>query len=119
MPHVVPGRCARAGSTIAYPLPAGRLGKADGLGRSGRRCLASGGTDSKGEEEHTATGTVTWFNSEKGLGFLSNDDGSRDVFAQYSAIASSGYRPLEENQKVRFDVVQGPKGPQADDIHPF
>jgi CspA family cold shock protein len=70
-------------------------------------------------KKHMATGTVKWFNSEKGFGFLSNDDGSSDVFAHYSAIASSGYRSLEENQKVQFDVVQGPKGPQADNIQPL
>lgn len=86
--------------------------------RGGRR-LASGGTDSEGEENHMATGTVKWFNSEKGFGFLSNDDGSADVFAHYSAIASNGYRSLEENQKVEFDVVHGPKGPQADNIRPL
>ncbi|KRE52418.1 cold-shock protein [Arthrobacter sp. Soil736] len=66
-----------------------------------------------------ATGTVKWFNSEKGFGFIANDDGSGDVFAHYSAIASSGYRALEENQKVQFDVAQGPKGPQAENIRPL
>jgi CspA family cold shock protein len=66
-----------------------------------------------------ATGTVKWFNSEKGFGFIAPDDGSKDVFAHYSAIASSGYRSLEENQKVQFDVVSGPKGPQAENIHPM
>ncbi|BAS07114.1 probable cold shock protein A [Arthrobacter sp. Hiyo4] len=57
-----------------------------------------------------ATGTVKWFNAEKGFGFIAPDDGSADVFAHYSAIASSGYRSLDENQKVEFDVTQGPKG---------
>jgi CspA family cold shock protein len=66
-----------------------------------------------------ATGTVKWFNSEKGFGFIANDDGSADVFAHYSAIASSGYRSLEENQKVQFDLAQGSKGPQAENIHPL
>ena len=66
-----------------------------------------------------ATGTVKWFNAEKGFGFIAPDDGSADVFAHYSAIASSGYRSLDENQKVEFDVTQGPKGPQAENIRPL
>ena len=59
------------------------------------------------------TGTVKWFNAEKGFGFITPDDGSADVFAHFSAIQSSGYRSLDENQKVEFDVKQGPKGLQA------
>jgi CspA family cold shock protein len=62
---------------------------------------------------------VKWFNSEKGFGFIAPDDGSDDVFAHYSAIASSGYRSLEEGQKVEFDVVQGNKGLQAENIRPL
>lgn len=60
-----------------------------------------------------ATGTVKWFNAEKGFGFIAPDDGSADVFAHFSAIQGSGYRSLEENQKVEFEVEQGPKGLQA------
>ena len=63
-----------------------------------------------------ATGTVKWFNSDKGYGFIAPDDGSADVFAHFSAIQSSGYRNLEEAQKVEFDTEQGPKGPQATNI---
>lgn len=63
-----------------------------------------------------ATGIVKWFNSEKGFGFIAPDDGSADVFAHYSAIDASGYRSLEENQKVSFETEQGPKGPQAVNI---
>ena len=66
-----------------------------------------------------ATGTVKWFNGEKGFGFIAPDDGGPDVFAHYSAIDASGYRSLEENQKVEFDVTQGPKGPQASNIRPL
>ena len=66
-----------------------------------------------------ATGTVKWFNAEKGFGFIAPDDGGADVFAHYSAIATSGYRSLEENQKVEFEVKRGPKGPQADNIRPL
>ncbi|KGM00623.1 cold-shock protein [Cellulomonas cellasea DSM 20118] len=62
---------------------------------------------------------MKWFNAEKGFGFIAPDDGGADVFAHYSAIQSSGYRSLEENQKVQFDVTQGPKGPQAENIQPL
>jgi CspA family cold shock protein len=65
-----------------------------------------------------ATGTVKWFNAEKGYGFIAPDDGSQDVFAHYSAIQTSGYRSLEEGQKVEFDTAQGPKGLQAENIRP-
>jgi CspA family cold shock protein len=64
-------------------------------------------------------GTVKWFNSEKGFGFIAPEDGSADVFVHFSAIASSGYRSLEENQKVTFDVTQGQKGPQAENVTPL
>ncbi|GLL02282.1 cold-shock protein [Dactylosporangium matsuzakiense] len=63
-----------------------------------------------------ASGTVKWFNGEKGFGFISQDGGGDDVFAHYSAIAASGFRNLEENQRVEFDITQGPKGPQAANV---
>jgi len=66
-----------------------------------------------------ATGTVKWFNADKGFGFIAPDDGTADVFAHFSAIASGGYRSLEENQKVEFETNQGPKGLQAENIRPL
>jgi CspA family cold shock protein len=65
---------------------------------------------------HVATGTVKWFNAEKGFGFIQQDGGGADVFVHYSAIASSGYRELSEGQKVEFEVTQGQKGPQAENV---
>ncbi|MFD8947584.1 cold-shock protein [Streptomyces xanthophaeus] len=63
-----------------------------------------------------ASGTVKWFNAEKGFGFIQQDGGGPDVFAHYSNIASNGYRELNEGEQVTFDVTQGQKGPQAENI---
>jgi len=63
-----------------------------------------------------ATGTVKWFNESKGFGFISPDDGSKDVFVHFSAIASEGFRTLAEGQQVTFNVEDGPKGPQASNV---
>jgi len=72
------------------------------------------------EKRHSmTTGIVKWFNGDKGYGFITPDDGTADVFAHFSAIQSSGYRSLEENQKVEFDVTEGQKGPQAENIRPL
>jgi CspA family cold shock protein len=66
------------------------------------------------EVENSMTqGTVKWFNSEKGFGFIAPDGGAEDVFVHYSEIQGSGYRSLEENQRVQFEVGQGAMGPQA------
>ena len=67
---------------------------------------------------HMATGTVKWFNADKGFGFIAPDDGTADVFVHFSAIASTGYRSLDENQKVEFETTQGQKGPQAENVRP-
>jgi cold shock protein len=61
-------------------------------------------------------GTVKWFNGEKGFGFITPDDGTKDVFVHYTAISGDGYRNLEDNQRVEFDVTQGQKGPQAENV---
>ncbi|KAE9658635.1 cold-shock protein [Pseudomonas fluorescens] len=65
-----------------------------------------------------ATGTVKWFNAEKGFGFITPDDKSADLFVHYSAITGEGFKTLEEGQKVEFEVSQGQKGPQAANIKP-
>ncbi|MCK2237580.1 MULTISPECIES: cold-shock protein [unclassified Crossiella] len=63
-----------------------------------------------------AKGTVKWFNGEKGFGFIAQTDGGPDVFVHFSAIQGNGYRTLEENQPVEFEITQGPKGPQAEQV---
>lgn len=63
-----------------------------------------------------STGTVKWFNDAKGFGFITPDDGGKDLFVHFSAIQSSGFKTLEENQKVSYEVTSGPKGDQATNI---
>ena len=65
-----------------------------------------------------ATGTVKWFSSEKGYGFISPQDGGADVFVHFSAIQGEGYKELAEGQQVTYEVTQGQKGPQAADVKP-
>ena len=65
-----------------------------------------------------ATGTVKWFNAEKGYGFITPEDGSKDVFVHFSGIDMDGYKSLNEGQKVQFEVSQGQKGPQATRVRP-
>jgi CspA family cold shock protein len=68
------------------------------------------------EENDMATGTVKWFNADKGFGFITVDGGSADVFVHHSVIQLDGFRELRENERVEFEIVQGPKGPQADAV---
>jgi CspA family cold shock protein len=65
-----------------------------------------------------STGTVKWFNDAKGFGFITPDDGGKDLFAHFSAIQESGFKTLQEGQKVSYDKVTGPKGDQASNIRP-
>ena len=66
-----------------------------------------------------ATGKVKWFNAEKGFGFITQDDGGADVFVHFSAIQIDGFKTLEEGKKVQFDIVDGKKGPQAENVRPL
>jgi CspA family cold shock protein len=81
------------------------------LRNSGRECTTFIGLK-------MATGTVKWFNDAKGFGFITPDDGGEDLFAHFSEVQGSGFKSLQENQKVSFEVKQGPKGKQAANIQP-
>ncbi len=65
-----------------------------------------------------STGTVKWFNDAKGFGFITPEDGSKDLFVHFSAIQGSGFKSLKEGDKVTFEVGQGPKGPSANNVRP-
>jgi CspA family cold shock protein len=75
--------------------------------------MPGGGQERRGT--HVATGTVKWFNAEKGYGFI-KQDGGNDVFVHFSAIQGTGYRSLNENERVEFDITNGPKGPNAANV---
>jgi CspA family cold shock protein len=92
-------------------------GQATSLLFEWRREHDPGAVDSpSGEGTHMAQGTVKWFNGEKGFGFIAQDGGGADVFVHYSQIEASGFRSLDEGQRVEFDVGQGQKGPQAEHV---
>ena len=63
-------------------------------------------------------GTVKWFNAEKGIGFITSDDGGEDIFVHFSAIEKDGFKTLEQDQRVEFEVTEGKKGPQAEHVRP-
>jgi CspA family cold shock protein len=85
-----------------------------------RFCPSEVGADGDGrpqtssiEGEYMATGTVKWFSDEKGFGFITPDDGGRDLFVHFSGISGDGYRSLPEGSKVNYEEEEGPKGPKA------
>ena len=85
-------------------------GSSRGVTRAGTRCI---GLMFHNEEKYMALGTVKWFNAEKGFGFITPDDSDGDVFVHYSEIQTGGFKTLDENQRVQFEIGQGAKGPQA------
>lgn len=102
---------ARLLATGGCELQGGRI-------ESARSVLQREDRIDKGRSSGMAQGIVKWFNAEKGFGFIAPDDGSADVFVHYSEIAGSGYKSLEENQRVEYEVGQGQKGPQATNVRP-
>ncbi len=100
----------------AFPLASSRPYRPHRIRRRGTPGRSGG---PKNRKDTMATGTVKWFNSEKGYGFIAPDDGSADLFAHFSAITGEGFKELREDQKVEFDAERGPKGMQAANIRPL
>ncbi|AMM32440.1 Cold-shock DNA-binding protein family [Sinomonas atrocyanea] len=93
--------------------------RASGFTNTAAYQVPTAGACTDPERAVMTTGTVKWFNSEKGFGFIAPDDNSADVFVHFSAIESNGYRELLEGQKVEFETQQGPKGLQAAKVRPL
>src|SRR5699024_9296095 len=90
-------------------IQCGRWGPAQGRAPTSRKDIG-----------YMAQGTVKWFNAEKGYGFIEQDGGNApDVFVHFSAIQADGYKTLEDAQRVEFEITQGPKGPQAENVVPL
>ena len=89
--------------------------------RLGRQRIMLANVASPHQEKviHMAQGTVKWFNGEKGFGFIAPNDGSADLFVHYSEIQGGGFRNLDEGQQVEFEVGEGTKGPQAQQVRPL
>jgi CspA family cold shock protein len=85
---------------------------------SGFRPLARWGSRRDGEEKNVAQGTVKWFSDEKGYGFITPDDGSKDLFVHHSNILGDGFKSLNEGQAVNFEAGEGRKGPEATNVQP-
>ncbi len=107
---------AAVAASVASSTTASSLHRPHRIRRRGTPGRSSG---PKNRKDTMATGTVKWFNSEKGYGFIAPDDGSADLFAHFSAIAGEGFKELREDQKVEFDAERGPKGMQAANIRPL
>src|SRR5215469_2605567 len=105
-----------AGLCVSWLSPPVRTSERDGLmeGNPGSHAVWGSVQRPRSTRREMASGTVKWFNAEKGYGFISQTDGGPDVFVHFTAIETSGYRTLEENQRVEFNVTTGPKGPQAE-----
>lgn len=116
---ILPSRPRGHGESVrTAPTPA-RLTRTPRPFRTQRNGTPGRSRDPRRRKDTMATGTVKWFNSEKGYGFIAPDDGSADLFAHFSAITGEGFKELREDQKVEFDAERGPKGMQAANIRPL